>query len=549
MRGSSGGGAAILGLVLHGLVTPGVSADAAPRAFEESADALGLRFTHNHFGTGEKFMPENMGPGVVLFDADGDGLLDVYFLQGAPIPPAAELVPPGNRLFRQTESGSFVDVTERAGVGDTGYGMGASFGDIDADGDPDLFVTNFGRNTLLVNRGDGSFEDRTGEAGLGGHSWGTSSGFADVDGDADLDLFVVNYVDFAFDNHKWCGNVEERVRSYCHPDVYDGLPDRLYRNAGGGRFEDISAVGGIDAGTEGKGLGVVMADFDDDGHMDIFVANDSTKNHLYLGEGTGAFAETALLSGVGYNGAGAPEASMGVAFGDVDGDGRPDLFLTHLDEETNTLYLNQGGGLFADRTNAAGLALPSQPWVGFGTVLLDHDADGDLDVFVTNGHIIDNIREFDASRSYRQPSQLFENDGGRFVERSETLGLREPLVGRGAASGDLDRDGDPDLVLAQNNGPALVLRNTLDEPERSLWVELRGRGGNSRGFGAVLTLNADAPLVRHLLSSSSYLSQGEPAVHFGLGDAAGGTLRVDWPRRKAVRYLGLRGGRRYVVYE
>ena len=395
----------------------GMGASAFASGFEERTGQLGIDFEHRHFGSGEKYMPENMAPGVALFDADGDGLLDIYFVQGAPIP-ASDEASPANRLFRQMENGRFEDVTERFGVGDTGYGMGASYADVDGDGDLDLFVTNFGRNTFLRNQGDGSFVDETASSGLDGPSWGMSSSFVDVDSDSDLDLYVVNYVDFSFDNHKWCGTPESRVRSYCHPDIYDGLPDRLFINDGHGVFREAGDEAGLDRGTSGKGLGVVAADFDGDGRQDIFVANDSTRNHLYLGDGAGRFREEALLSGVGFNGAGVPEASMGVGFGDVDGDGRADLFLTHLDEETNTLYLNQGSGLFVDRTHALGLALPSQPWVGFGTVLLDQDADSDLDIFVTNGHIIDNIALFDRSRSHRQPAQFFENTGAAFVDRS-----------------------------------------------------------------------------------------------------------------------------------
>jgi hypothetical protein len=377
-----------------------VSPDAAQGAetkgrFVESAAELGIDFTHRHFGTGEKYMPENMGPGVAVLDYDGDGLLDVYFAQGIPLAGDERDPTAINRLFRQTPDGTFVDVTARAGVGDPGYGMGSSFGDYDRDGDLDLYVTNFGPNVLYRNRGDGTFEDVTATAGPDCPLWSVSSGFFDPDGDGDLDLYVTNYLDFAFDNHKWCGISQTGVRAYCHPDVYNAVPDCFYRNEGDGRFTEVSRDVGIVPTADGVGLGVAFADLDGDGHQDIYVANDAQMNYLYLGDGKGGFTESALLSGVGFNDTGAAESSMGVEIGDLDGDGLQDIFLTHLDEQTNTLYRNLGGGLFIDITQITGLASKSMAWVGFGTVFFDYDNDGDLDIVVANGHIIDNIELFD----------------------------------------------------------------------------------------------------------------------------------------------------------
>ncbi len=528
---------------------------ASPRFAERSA-ALGIRFSHRHFGTGEKYMPENMAPGVAVFDYDGDGRLDVYLVQGAPIGPDVDpaAAPPeaANRLFRQTGDGGFEDVTARAGVGDRGYGMGASFGDVDRDGDLDLYVTNFGANVLYRNRGDGTFEDATAAAGVGCAAWSVGAGFFDPDSDGDLDLFVVNYVDFAFDNHKWCGDARRGIRSYCHPDVYDGLGDVFYRNQGDGTFADAGRAAGIVASPADKGLGVAFSDFDGDGRIDAYVGNDSTMNYLYLGRGDGTFQESALVSGVGFNGSGAAEASMGIEIGDLDGDGRAEIFVTHLDRETNTLYRSRGGGLWQDATEAAGLAAPSLPWVGFGTVFFDHDDDGDLDIFVANGHIIDNIELFDPARSWRQPAQLFDNQGdGRFVEISEALGLAGPLVGRGAAAADLDGDGDADLVVAQNDGPALALINETGSENGSATVRLAGGAGNPQGFGARLELTAGGRRqTRELASASSYLSQGPPEVRFGLGAAAAiDTLAVRWPSGRSARYASLPAGRVYTVFE
>jgi len=531
--------------------TVAVAEEAAGRFQERSAE-LGIEFVHQHFGTGEKYMPENMAPGVVIFDYDGDGLLDVYLVQGALIGPEVGESTATNRLFRQTLEGRYEDVTQRAGVGDTGYGMGATFGDYDRDGDVDLYVSNYGPNVLYRNRGDGSFEQVAAAAGADCPLWSTGSGFFDPDVDGDLDLFVVNYVDFSFDNDVWCGNAQLGVRAYCHPDVYGPLPSFFYRNNGDGTFTDVSEEAGLVFGDHCKSLGVGFADFNDDDRLDVFVANDGAMNQLYLGDGEGRFSEEALLAGVGFSGTGAPEASMGVEIGDVDGDGRPELFLTHLDAQSNTLYRDLGGGLYADATEGAGLMAPSSPYVGFGTVLFDHDSDGDLDLFVANGHIIDNIELFDASRTHRQPAQLFDNSGdGRFVEVSRRLALDEPLVGRGVAVGDLDRDGDLDLVVGQNDGPALVLVNEVPQAGATLAVELRGVASNAQGFGAELELRVgDRGQVRWLRGARSYLSQSAPRARFATGAApTADQLTVSWPSGRLRRYRALPAGRLYILPE
>ncbi len=449
--------------------------------------------------------------------------------------------------------------------------MGVAFGDVDRDGDLDLYVTNFGPNVLWRNRGDGTFEDATAEAGVateplpsGAPSWSSAAGFFDADGDGDLDLYVARYLDFRVDRNKFCGNAQARIRAYCHPDVYDGAPHLLYRNDGRGRFTDVSREAGLVATPNDKGLGVLFADLDRNGAQDIYVANDSTPNYLYLNDWQrrGHFREQALLTGVAVDGTGAPEASMGIELGDLDGDGcqrssslistrRP----TPSTGATTSRRRTRSGipsPLWTDATEAFGLGAPSLPWVGFGTVFFDPDDDGDLDVFVANGHIIDNIDRFAPGRTHRQPAQLFVNPGKPPLLEAPpaVLGL-EPLVGRGAVAADLDGDGDEDLVVTQNGGRALVLRNETTGRGNSLVVRLRGTSANTQGFGATLSLRVgDRSIVRWLKSSTSYLSQGPPEVHFGLGAAkAADSLVVRWPWGDEDYAAPLAAGRAHVVTE
>ncbi|MEE2775266.1 MAG: CRTAC1 family protein [Acidobacteriota bacterium] len=531
------------------LVAPGVGAQSP--LFEDATRELGIDFSHRHFGTGRKYMPENMGAGLAVFDVDGDGQLDVYLVQASgALPGSTGDTEATNRLFRQGADGRFQDVTEGSGVGHGGYGMGASFGDIDGDGDLDLFVTNYGPDALFRNDGECRFTEVAAGSELARDVWSSSAGMLDADNDGDLDLFVARYLDWHPANHKFCGNAQTGLRSYCHPDVYEGAPDGLFLNDGTGRFARTVDRAGIRTSANDKGLGLVLSDLNADGIQDIYVANDSTRNYLYLGSGKGTFREDALAAGVAVNARGAREASMGVELGDLNGDGLPDLFLTHLDEETNTLYMSSGVGLWVDRTEATGLAEPSRPWVGFGTVLGDFDHDGDEDLFVANGHIIDNIDRFDGTRRHRQPPQLFLNDGsGRFVERRDLLGVEGDLAGRAALGADIDDDGDLDLLITQNDGPTLVLRNLSSTATAGLRVSLAGSNSNPQGYGARIELAADGLTQRRWLkSASSYLSQGPPEVHFALR-AETAVLTVYWPSGAISKRPDIRAGHHYTVAE
>ena len=475
-------------------------------------------------------MVETMGSGGGFLDYDGDGHLDIYLVQAGPLPGFDDLTPLPNRLLRNRGDGTFEDVTEMTGSGELGYGMGACFGDVDNDGAVDIYVTNFGPDRLLHNEG-GRFRDVTAASGIDNPRWGASCAFADFDRDGCLDLYVANYVGFTFENHRRCG--PEGLAMYCHPDVYDGEADRLYRGRCDGTFDDVTGPAGVrvDDPRESKGLGVIWIDADDDGWPDIYVANDSTRNFLYRNNGDGTFTDIAVRSGTAYNELGFTEAGMGIAAGDTDGDGNIDLFVTHLDFETNTLYRNQGDADFLDATTVAGLAGPGVTRVGFGVNLFDMDADGDLDLFVANGHILDNIGERNGTLTHAQSDQLFENVDGRFVEitRLTAPDLTVPTVSRGSATGDVDGDGDLDLLVTRNNGAAALFRN--DSPPGH-WIRLRlvSRYGGRDAVGTRVRLySGDRVQVRELRSGGSYLSQSDPGLHFGLGGGAVDRLEVRWP--------------------
>jgi hypothetical protein len=538
---------------------PSPAAPPARPLFIDATAACGLDFVHYNGATGEYYLPEIMGAGCAVLDHDGDGDLDVYAVQGALLgagktlddslfPPRDR--PPRNRLFRNrlVDSGAgggrleFADVTEASGTGDPGYGMGCAAGDYDNDGRPDLYVTNFGPNVLYHNEGGGVFRDATAGAGVAAGGFSASAAFLDCDRDGDLDLFVTAYVEYSLAANRDCFRLGG-LRDYCGPLSYQPAPDRLYRNQGDGTFRDATAEAGIHD-RQGCGLGVVGDDFNADGWIDIFVANDATPNQLWINRGDGTFADTALLAGAAVNAAGRNEASMGITAGDYDRDGDLDVFITHDTGETNTLYRQVAPGFFEDATAAAQLGYPSLPFTGFGTGWFDYDHDGWLDLFAANGSVRKLPGLLGQAFPYAQSHQLFHNREGRFVETSSAAGpaVTAASVGRGAAFGDLDNDGDIDIVLANNSGPLRVLLNQAGGSHHWLRLRLEGTRSNRDAYGArvAVRLPDGAVLRGRVAADGSYLSSNDKRVHFGLGGAARvESVTVHWPSGLVERWEGL----------
>jgi hypothetical protein len=532
---------------------PGASAEQAEsRAvpFVDVTRESGLDFVHSNGARGELLLPEVIGAGGALFDYDNDGDLDLFAVQGgARVDPNGPGVAAGrSRLYRNdTTPGSglrFADVTERSRLAVTGDGMGAASGDIDNDGWVDLYVTALGANRMLRNNGDGTFSDVTARTATDDPRWSTSATFFDYDRDGWLDLFVANYVQFAPEMKRACFSAGS-ARDYCNPAVYAPAPDRLFRNNGNGTFSDVTARAGAGVAA-GRGLGVLAADFNDDGWTDVYVANDGDANHLWINQrGPGAFADEALLTGIAFNRMGQAQGSMGIDLADYDRDGDEDLFVTNLDNEGNTLYRNVGRGLFEDRTIEAGLF--KLGFTGFGARFVDYDNDGWLDLVIVNGavrHLIGQVQKGDPY-PLRQRNQLFRNDGGRrYVDVTETAGAAfAPLhVGRGLAAGDLDNDGDVDLVVFNNNGPARVLRN--DVGSRRHWLGVRVVDGRYRRDAlqarVVLVRKDGGNVVRRVQADGSYATASDPRILFGLGtDSAAQAVRVHWPGGQIEDFRGL----------
>ena len=493
-----------------------------PIQLVDVTQAAGLDFVHYNGFSGEYYYVETFGAGAAFLDVDGDGWLDLYLVNGAPLSGERPDPIPANRLYHNTGTGGFADVTAASGAGHTGYGMGCAAADYDADGDVDLYVTNVGPNLLLRNEGAGRFADATAAVGGADARWGTSCGFLDYDLDGDLDLYTTNYVDFDPQKNIVCA--EGGIRSYCEPKFYEPAGDVLYRNEDG-QFRDVASEVGIIH--KGRGLGVAFADYDLDGDTDIYVANDGTMNCLYQNQGN-RFAEVGLYAGGRYNEDGLAEAGMGVEFGDWDNDGFQDVFVTNFAQETNTLYGNDGQGQFYDITLRAGLAECSYKPLGFGTNFLDYDNDGDLDLFVANGHVMDKITQVHPDHAYPQPNQVLCNQRGtRFVDVSTRLGpaLAAAAVSRGSATADYDNDGDLDLLVTNVAATPNLLRN--DGGNRQHWLTIQ-LGGTSQHARVAVTAGGQRQ-VKERQAGGSYLSSSDPRLHFGLGEATRATVEIRWP--------------------
>ena len=498
-----------------------------------------MHFVTHNFPTPNKNQVETMVAGVALFDYDGDGYLDIYFVNGAEIPSLQKTSPEyWNRLYHNNHDGTFTDVTEKAGVAGAGYGMGVAVGDYDNDGRPDLFLANVTGNQLFHNNGDGTFTDVTAKAGLAGADldgrkmWSVAAGWFDYNNDGLLDLFVVNYCKWEPNKDPYCA-VKSGVRAYCHPKQYAPLHNTLYRNNGDGTFTDVSKETGI-AEHFGKGMSVAFADYDGDGFLDAFVANDTTQNFLFHNLGGKRFEEVGVQAGVAYSPDGTPLSGMGSDFRDVNNDGLPDIWHTAVEHETFPLYINRGKGDFVDMTVSSGLARKTIEMSGWGNGIMDFDNDGWKDLFVARGNVLDNVSLF-SSRQYEEPNSVFRNLGkGKFLDVSAQAGpdFQKAAPHRGAAFGDIDNDGRMDVVVTVLNGPAKYFHNITQNTNHWILIKLEGTRSNRMGLGAQICVTGEDGLRQCNIATTAvgYACASDSRVHFGLGSSK--TIRkleVKWP--------------------
>ena len=516
------------------------AATTAPSAkFVDVTQTLGVSFVGKASHTTQKYLLETMGSGVALFDYDNDGRLDIFFVNGAPL---ADPTHPGtlpqksgpeywNRLYHQRVDGTFEDVTEKSGLKGIGYDMGVAVGDYDNDGFQDIYVTGYGGNRLYHNNGDGTFTDVTEASGTGGNGWSTSAIWVDLDNDGLLDLVVLRYLNWDFPDI-WCGEHRDGYRSYCHPDLFPAIAPLVYHNDGNGRFTEVSAKIGLNQ--PGKGLGISAADYDGDGKIDLFVANDSMTEFLYHNKGDGSFEDAGLLAEIAVDGMGNTYAGMGTDFQDYDNDGRPDLIVTNLANQKYALYQNNGDGSFTYASYLSGVGGATLLHSGWGVRFLDYDNDGWKDILVTQGHVIDNIELTFPQLRYREPMMLLRNLGnGKFADVSANSGevFRQRWVGRGLARGDFDNDGRLDVVVTTNDGPAYLLRNETETGNHWIRLYLVGRKSNRDGIGAAIKLTTAAGSQWWTVTTAgSYCSSSDKRAHFGLGqETTAKTIEIRWP--------------------
>ena len=517
-------------------VVQSASQTAVPGRFVDITEKAGVHFLHQAPHTSRKYLIETMGSGVALFDCDNDGRLDIFLVNGASFtdPTAKGTIPRKtgpeywNRMYHQKRDGSFEDITEKAGLQGIGYGMGVAVGDYDNDGYEDLYVTGYGGNRLYHNNGNCTFTDVTDAAGVGGSGWSTSAAWGDLDNDGLLDLVVLRYVTWDWDD-MWCGPQENR--GYCHPDVFQPIPMLVYHNDGNGHFTEVSHKLGLDK--PAKALGIAIADYDRDGRMDIYVANDSMPGFLFHQKPDGTFEEVGLESGVAVNGKGQTYAGMGVDFADYDNDGFPDLVVTDLANQAYALYYNERDGTFNDASFPMGIGAMTFMHSGWSLRFLDYDNDGWKDLLIAQGHDLDTIEKSFPQLRYREPMLLARNTGKGFVDVSSTSGeiFHEAWVGRGMAIGDIDNDGRIDAVVSTNGGLAHVLHNETPTGNHWLTLKLIGHKSNRDGIGALIeVVTSKGPQWVTVSTASGYLSSSDPRAHFGLGmDTAAQSIEIHWP--------------------
>ena len=522
--------------------------------FVDATAAAGISFQHVDGRTGEKFLIETLGSGALFFDFDADGALDLYIVNATHIPPpVAENTDqthlPRNKLYWNNGDGTFTDITQKAGVGDIGYGVGCAAADVNNDGYPEIYVTNYGQNRLYHNNGDGTFTDVTQKAGVGDERWGTSCAFLDYDLDGDVDLYVVNYMNFSVEENRWW---ETRgIRTYCSPtDQIAGShfvsePDILYRNNGDGTFTNVTEAAGISH--RALGLAVAVGDYDNDGYPDLHIANDMEADLFYRNNGDGTFTETADLTGTGYDGNGFPGSGMGSAFGDYDNNGYLDLVVSNASSLPVLLYQNESAIFFTDVSFTSGIGAVTLPYFKWAVEFLDYNNDGLLDLYVANGHLQENIALF-SDGTYPQSDLLFRNryrqDGTYyFTDASVEVGLTQlpKRVSRGAAFGDYDNDGDIDIFLNNSNQPATLLRNDGGNSNHWLTIQPIGTQSNMSGIGTKIVVKAgDLSLFKEVRSGASYLSQSDLCVHFGLGkNSEVDSLEIHWQGGLTERFINV----------
>ena len=525
----------------------------APVVFSDVTRQAGINFKHENGASPEKYLPETMSAGALIFDYDNDGWPDIFLVNGGSFVDRAAAAAARHRLYHNNGDGTFRDATASSGIAVSGFGMGACSADYDNDGWPDLYITGVESNRLYHNNGNGTFTDVTAQSGAGGNGlWSSSCAFADIDNDGKVDLYVTNYVDFTVKNNKYCSAVQN-IRTYCHPNVYRPAPHILYRNNGDGTFKDITKEAGVYR-TDGNGLGVVFGDYDNDGWPDIFVANDSVPNFLFHNKRNGTFEEVGFRAGVSVGGEGRPLAGMGTDMGDIDGDGLLDIVVTNLDRETHSLYRNLGKGLFSNVTFESGVGQATLPFVGFGAAFLDYDNDSDLDLAIANGDIIDNVSQFRDNTSHEQRKLLLQNDGkGRFhdVGPESGPGFALKKVGRTLVVGDMDNDGDLDIVVGNNGQTADLLRNDGGNRNNALLIRAVGTKSNRDGIGARMRLTfGGKTLMRHVKAGSSYQGQNDLRVHFGLEKAAqADRLEILWPSGSVDTVEGIKANQIITITE